>query len=240
MREGRLDPVQAMLLAVTFPVGALLVGSIVGAQAIDAAGVGGGSFAGLVGTTLAYQGIGVATVAGLYYRWRGDPIEHLGLSLPGRRELRWAGGGVTALVGLWFGVSVLARHLGVPPAGHQLGALSEPGQILVFVALSFLVVAPGEEVLFRGLVQGTLREAVGPIPAIGGASALFALNHVTALVGAGDGPGMVVSLGLILLLSLVLGALYERTETIVVPVIVHGCFNGFQFGLRYLEVTGVL
>jgi len=49
-----------------------------------------------------------------------------------------------------------------------------------------------------------------------------------------------VTIGVILVLSVVLGGLYERTGTLVVPVLVHGCFNGLQFGLLYVEVTGAV
>jgi membrane protease YdiL (CAAX protease family) len=242
MREGRIDPKRAVLLAVVLPVIALLVGSIVARQAAASAGVSVDSFAGMVLATVGYQGMGIGVVAFFYYRWRGNPIEHLGLAVPGRRELGWAGGGLAVLVGVWLGTNALTQHFGVPVAEHQLGALSEPSQILVFIALSFLIVAPGEELLYRGLVQGTLREAYGAWPSIAAASALFALNHVGALVttDASAGTATAVTIGLVLVLSILLGYLYERTETLVVPILVHAGFNGLQFGLRYVEVTGTL
>jgi membrane protease YdiL (CAAX protease family) len=242
MGDDRFGPTQAVLLAVLLPVGALFVGSLVARQAASSAGVGVGSFAGTVLTTIGYQGVGIGVVAFFYYRWRGDPIDHLGLAIPGRRELAWAGGGLAVLVGVWIGTNAFTQYFGVPVAEHQLGALSQPNQILTFVVLSFLIVAPGEELLYRGLVQGTLREAFGAWPSIAGASALFALNHVTALVatGANAGTATAVTIGLVLVLSLVLGYLYERTETLVVPVLIHAGFNGLQFGLRYVEVTGAL
>ena len=242
MARDRLDPTWAALLAVALPVTALLVGSLLAQQIAASAGVGLDSFAGMVIATIGYQGLGIGLVAFFYYRWRGDPVDHLGLAVPDRRALAWAGGGLVVLVGLWFGANALAQYAGIPVAEHQLGELSEPNQILIFVALSFLVVAPGEEVLYRGLVQGTLREAYGAWPSIAGASALFALNHVGALVTADASPGTAtaVTIGLVLVLSLVLGYLYERTETIVVPILVHAGFNGLQFGLRYLDVTGLV
>jgi membrane protease YdiL (CAAX protease family) len=240
MAEDRLDPLSAALLAIVLPVVALLVGSLVAQEAAASAGVALDSFAGMVLTTLGYQGVGIATVAFFYYRWRGDPIGHLGLAVSDRRELALAGGGLALLVGLWVGTNALTQHFGIPVAEHQLGAISEPNQILVFVVLSFLVVAPGEELLYRGLVQGTLREAYGAWTSIAAVSALFALNHVGALVTAeaSAGTATAVTIGLVLVLSIVLGYLYERTETLVVPILVHGGFNGLQFGLRYLEVTG--
>jgi membrane protease YdiL (CAAX protease family) len=242
MAKERLGPTRAALVAVVLPVTALVLGSLLAQRGAALAGVGLESFPGLVLATIGYQGVGIGVVAFFYYRWRGDPIEHLGLVVPDRRALAWVGGGLFVLVGLWFGTNVLSQYVGIPVAQHQLGALSEPNQILAFVALSFLVVAPGEELLYRGLVQGTLRDAFGPWLSIAGASALFALNHVSALVTAeaGAGTGMAVTIGLVLVLSVVLGYLYERTETLVVPILVHGGFNGLQFGLRYVDVTGVL
>jgi membrane protease YdiL (CAAX protease family) len=242
MAEGRLDSKQAAVLAVVLPVTALVLGSLLTQRVAALAGVGLESFPGLVLATIGYQGVAIGVVAFFYYRWRGDPIEHLGLEVPDRRALAWAGGGFLVLVGLWFATNALSQYFGVPVAQHQLGALSEPNQILLFVALSFLVVAPGEELLYRGLVQGTLRDAYGPWLSIAGASALFALNHVSALVTAESSAGtaVAVTIGLVLVLSIVLGYLYERTETLIVPILVHGAFNGLQFGLRYLDVTSAL
>jgi membrane protease YdiL (CAAX protease family) len=240
MRGDRLDPARAALLAVLLPVAALVVGNTVALQAAASVGVDIDSFAGMLVATVGYQGVGIGVVAFFYYRWRGDPIEHLGLTVPDRRQLAWVAGGLTVLVAVWFGTNAVTQYFGIPVAEHQLGALSQPYQLLVFVVLSFAIVAPGEELLYRGLVQGTLRDAYTAWPSIVGASVLFALNHVTALVATGANPGTAtaVTIGLVLVLSLVLGYLYERTETLVVPILVHGGFNGLQFGLRYVEVTG--
>ncbi|MFC7197304.1 CPBP family intramembrane glutamic endopeptidase [Halosimplex aquaticum] len=56
---------------------------------------------------------------------------------------------------------------------------------LLLIPLSFLVVGPGEELLYRGLVQGTLRETLHPARAIVLASALFASIHLFSLTGEG-------------------------------------------------------
>jgi len=44
---------------------------------------------------------------------------------------------------------------------------------------------------------------------------------------------------LITLLGVVLGYLYERTQNVVVPALVHGVHNAVIFGLQYLSAIGV-
>lgn len=107
--------------------------------------------------------------------------------------------------------------------------------LLVLTVLSFLVIAPIEELLFRGVIQGRLREEYGPAKAIGGASAMFALMHLPGLTG--SLPGRLLTVAGLFAISLVFGWLYERTETLVIPWVVHGLYNASLFGLLYVLVS---
>jgi membrane protease YdiL (CAAX protease family) len=106
---------------------------------------------------------------------------------------------------------------------------------LALVPLSFLLIGPGEELLFRGVVQGRLRQAFSPIAAVVIASAIFAAVHVVALSGSAG--GRAVTVGVLFLPSLVFGAAYERTGNLVVPSLIHGGYNATLFGLFYLSLT---
>ncbi|WP_267643946.1 CPBP family intramembrane glutamic endopeptidase [Haloarchaeobius amylolyticus] len=101
-------------------------------------------------------------------------------------------------------------------------AESDPRLYVVAAVTSILFVAPGEEILFRGVVQGRLREVFGPIAAVVLGGVVFAVPH---LVAAYTGPGAVVSIGIVFGISLALGALYEYTGTLFVPIVAHGFYN---------------
>jgi membrane protease YdiL (CAAX protease family) len=79
-------------------------------------------------------------------------------------------------------------------------------------------------------------ESYRPVVAILLASGLFAMPHVFSL----SGQGKIVSVSIVFLLALVLGASYVYSENIVVPSVIHGTFNAVQFGGAYLFSTGAL
>jgi hypothetical protein len=109
-----------------------------------------------------------------------------------------------------------------------------PRLLLLLMPLAVLVIGPSEELLFRGAIQGVLRKAYTPVPAIVIASLLFAVGHFTAYTGDGRASTLLV----ILLLGGILGVIYEYTDNIVVPSLVHGLYNVAAFLQLYLSATG--
>jgi len=116
----------------------------------------------------------------------------------------------------------------------ELG-LQNPELLLWLVPLSVLVIAPGEEFLFRGVVQGRLREAFPARIAIPLTAALFALVHYFSLTG-GSG-GRLIAIAILFLPSLVFGIAYERTQNLVVPILIHGSYNATLVLLLYVTIT---
>jgi Predicted metal-dependent membrane protease len=112
-----------------------------------------------------------------------------------------------------------------------------PGYLLAMVVVSLCVVGPVEELLFRGVVQGRLRESWGVWPAIFVATALFGLSHVSV---SGGLAGIAAYVLTATVLGVLLGYLYERTGTIVVPAVIHGVNNAVIFAGLYLGEIGVL
>ncbi len=82
--------------------------------------------------------------------------------------------------------------------------------------LIVLVVPFVEEMLFRGVLQGALRAALGPWSAVAAATLLFALVHdlQSALP--------------VFVIGAALGLLYETTGSILPSVLLHATFNGLQ------------
>ncbi|AFK19893.1 CPBP family intramembrane metalloprotease [Haloferax mediterranei ATCC 33500] len=125
-------------------------------------------------------------------------------------------------------------QLGLEGAANSAATtgLEHPHILLLLVPASILLIGPGEELLFRGVVQGRLRERFGPVLAIGLTSLLFASIHYVALTGAAS--ARLVTIGLLLVPALAFGTVYEYSDNIVVPSLVHGLYNATLFGVLYI------
>lgn len=178
-----------------------------------------------------------------YLRWQGDdfPFESslFRVSLPSKRDLGWALAGFIGLWGSLILVSLLLANLGVSTATNEvLRAQGDPMIFLYFIPLQFLLVAPAEEFVYRGLIQGLFRDAYGVVPGILVATGVFGLVHYFALSGGGG--SILATLAVIAVLGTILGALYEKTQNLFVPIAVHAAFNALQFYFAYLRATGWL
>ncbi|MFB6138877.1 MAG: lysostaphin resistance A-like protein [Halosimplex sp.] len=187
----------------------------------------------------ATQFVGFFLVIGIYveYRGGGDLFE---VDVPSLRDVGWVVVGFVALLAVATVVSVILRSAGIDTATNQVITQGEqdPVRFLYLVPVTFLFVAPAEELLFRGLIQGLFRRAYGIVPGIVLASAFFGLPHYFALM---DGGGNVAStLVLVSVLGVVLGTLYEVTGNLLVPILVHGCWNTMTFVSQYLGAAGHL
>lgn len=158
-----------------------------------------------------------------------------------RRDLRLAAWGLLLAIVLVQGLTamivfVIARFGHVPPpVGHDLLAAlietdSRPAAFIILV--SALVLAPlFEEVIYRGLVQSALLAHFGTAarwPVILAAAALFGLIHAGAAAWHVL-PGLFV-------LGILLGWLYERTGSLLAPVLVHMGFNVLNVAMAMLMV----
>jgi membrane protease YdiL (CAAX protease family) len=181
--------------------------------------------------------VGFAAVALVY--GRGTDAVDIDARTPSSRDRRLVVAGVVALLVALVALDAGARWAGLPAPDHGLiGDLVDAERLdvlLLLAPLSVLFTGPGEELLFRGAIQGRLRAAFGPAPAIGGACALFAAVHLPAFAG----PGAGVAIAQVFVLSSLLGAAYELTDNIVVPALIHGLFNAVQFLVVYADGTGV-
>ncbi|MFW6003105.1 MAG: CPBP family intramembrane glutamic endopeptidase [Halanaeroarchaeum sp.] len=182
--------------------------------------------------------IGFVAVAVLYIRYRGrDPIQYIGFRVPSLRDLKWIVGGYLGAIALVVASGIALTVLQVDPETTNRAAeagLERPELLLWLVPLSFLVIAPGEELLFRGAVQSRLREAFSPAVAITVTAAVFAILHFFSLTG-GAG-GRFIAISILFLPSLVFGAVYEYTGNIVAPMLVHGAYNSTLVLLVYITL----
>jgi hypothetical protein len=116
-------------------------------------------------------------------------------------------------------------------AAQRLGLEARRVQSLY---LGFLVLwaGLGEELFYRGYVQGTLRRSRRPAVAIVLAALLFAVRHYTQmglLWPAYPWAAATAWVAVGLLFGLVLGWIYERTGSLWLPVAIHYLFNVVPF-----------
>ena len=135
---------------------------------------------------------------------------------------------IMALLDSLFGVSSTFGTNAVVETGRQ-----NPTYFLYMIPVTILLVGPGEELVFRGVVQGLLRRAVGVVPAVALASLLFGLGHYLAISSGSAWTYLLVAS----VMGVVLGAAYEYTENIAVPVAVHGLWNAVIFSYQWAAVT---
>lgn len=191
-----------------------------------------------VATALQYVGFGVAMaiyLTSIQRRWLiTDRVR-----VPTLREVGTIVGGLVVLFGVSVGISALLSWLGVEVARNRViqQGMETPRLFLYMVPVTVLFVAPGEELVFRGVVQGLYRRALGPEAAIAVASLLFGLSHWLALVSVG-GTGKLVYVLIAAMLGIILGITYEWTENLVVPIAVHGAYNALRFLIGYVTATG--
>lgn len=190
----------------------------------------------LVISLVSIQGIAFGGVALAYLRLRGRPIASVGLRLPSLRDLLFVVGGYAAAIVAAITGAIIISVTGAPAGENQVTELAsaDPSVLLWLIPASFLLIGPGEELLFRGIVQGRLREVFDRVPGVVLASALFAAIHYAALTG-GAG-GRLVTITILFFPALVFGAVYELSDNLVVPALVHGAYNATLFALAYAVI----
>lgn len=186
-----------------------------------------------------FQFLGFYVALYWYFDRLGDADALLHLRGPSLRAAGWVLGGVVVLLGTNFVISELLVNVGLEGAQNEIIRLGreEPVLFLYLVPVTILFVAPAEELLFRGAVQGLFRQAWGVLPAVLLASGLFAVAHYLALGADGS---RLVTIGVIFVLGLILATVYELSESILVSAAVHAGWNVIVFAWEYAAVTGLV
>lgn len=181
-------------------------------------------------------GIGFGGVALLYIRYREYDFSYVGFRVPTLRELAYTAVGYVAALSLGLSATAAISLTGVEAGTNnaaQLG-MENPEVLLLLIPASFLLIGPGEELLYRGVVQNRLRERLPAVAAIPLASLIFASIHYFSLSGSPS--ARLVSISLLVLPTLVFGAVYELSDNIVVPALTHGAYNATLFSLLYIAL----
>lgn len=125
---------------------------------------------------------------------------------------------------------VVQSTLGAPIENPQIEALSPVAlsfeNFMVMLLLAGLLVPLVEELAFRGLLQGWIRERLGPAPAIVLSALIFALMH-----------GIPMLIPALMLVGGLLAWLYERSGSLWPAIAMHASFNVIMTTTLYLALT---
>ena len=204
----------------------------------------------LVAGVVFLQGFGFGTTALLYVggrrllaeRFQGLRPFRISVSIPSLLDVGTVIGGYVAAFGVVIATLLTVLLLGL---GEVIGQSANQGALiaqqspiaaLVMIPVSIVLIGPGEELLFRGIVQRRLGEAF-PVPvAVVLASLLFAVAHAISLTGPLEAKAL--NIAILVGPALVFGAAYEYTDNLVVPSLIHGCYNATLFTGLYFAATG--
>jgi membrane protease YdiL (CAAX protease family) len=189
------------------------------------------------GVSIVLQGAGFG-IAVLLFMKVTDNWALIGARIPSWRDLGWMAGGLVGLMAGYAAIAIVVSLIGVETAenGIVTAGQQNPELVPLLIPLAILVVGPSEELLFRGAIQGLLRRSFSAAPAILIASVLFGTAHVFALLGGGL-EGILVYISVTIVLGAILGIIYEYTNNIVVPSLVHGIYNAILFTALYVQVA---
>jgi len=202
-----------------------------------------------IGTSQMYPIVTVGSGVGLglftlgYLRYRDLGLDYIDVEWPDLRDVGYSIGG---LVVIFLGaglVSYTFTQLGLPTAEssiqRQAEQLQQPVFLLALVPLSWLAIGPGEELVYRNVLQKYLYESFSRRTAVFVASVTFAAIHFQQY--ADPNPiAMLSTLFVVFVLSLVLGYSYYKSENLLVPIFIHGTFNAIQFYVLYAQLTGTM
>lgn len=191
----------------------------------------------IIGGSLATFWFAVVGIA--YLRFRPVPINY-DLRWPTLRDGGWILGGLAAIIVASLLTEIVVSLFGTGSATNISNAAAVENPVFiysVFLVANFLFIAPIEEFLFRGVIQGRLRESVGAITAISITSIGFGLTHIPSYWFGGSDLLSVGVWGAVLGISttgFILGYVYERTNSLLTVSIIHGLVNTIGIGLALL------
>lgn len=174
-----------------------------------------------IGGAAVFGQVGFLIVAYFYIHRRKISVP---LKTPSKSDLSYIGGGTVVALLTAVALSQILLYFDLMPNSViEEMAESSPIILIILAVLSVVLIAPAEELLFRGAIQGKLREHFRPIPAIAGASILFGSLHL--LNYGGDILSIILTTSIIVVIGGIIGALYEKTGNLTVPILVHGIYN---------------
>lgn len=148
-----------------------------------------------------------------------------------RRAVGWGilvGGGALLVVWSlqWVSAELLTRlgfDVGEQDAIRLLRGSETFGKRLFIGVVAIVLAPPVEEMFFRGILYPFIKQSGFPRGALWGVAILFALIH-----------GSLPILLPLVALAVILALLYEWTDNLLAPIIVHAIFNAANFAMLFI------
>lgn len=187
-------------------------------------------------------GLAAITLGVIYLRYTGKGRDYVDLEIPDARQTGFIIAGTLSLIAVLYTINSLKSHLNVDASQHAASQAVAAGEVdpqfvLLMIPLSFLLIGPAEEFIFRNLVQKRLYESFTKGSSVLIASVIFSAIHIPAY-STGTTIGLVTSLATVFTLSVFLGGFYAVTEDLLIVAIMHGAYNAVIFGRWYLTTSG--
>ena len=194
---------------------------------LPAAGEGGASVEALL-EDLSVVGL-VALQVPLWLGLLGTPVLARRYGLDWSSQMGWRMRGIDIPVGVFIGLALqlvavpllywpifqIFGDLDVEEPARELTGLAEtPVEVFLLVAMTVVMAPVTEEVFFRGLLQGALRDRIGPAWALAIASVAFGVTHF-----------QLVQFPALVLVGVVNGLLVLRTGRLGPALWSHAAFN---------------
>ncbi|MES2300106.1 MAG: type II CAAX endopeptidase family protein [Pseudomonadota bacterium] len=138
------------------------------------------------------------------------------------RSLLLGLGGAAVAIAAWAGYMVLLRHFPIEADPEQAKMLGKIGTLWL-LALTVIAAPLCEEFIFRGLIFGGLRRSMGMLPAIVMSAAVFAIVHPP------------LSMLPVFVVGLCTAFVYERSKSLLAPMLVHALYNAVVVGFQLLQ-----
>ncbi|MFT4920842.1 MAG: membrane protease YdiL (CAAX protease family) [Haloarculaceae archaeon] len=174
------DRLLVSLIAAALPV-PLAIGIGIGYQAVVP-----GTEYGVIGKNVSYGLASILVVGNVYVLFsRTERAAAFRFEWPTQQELSWALLGFPIGTALYLGATTATQSLGLTTSGYEY-TLSDPLTVMAVIFGAVLITPFAEEILFRGLVVGTLLgRGVHPVVAGGISIVAFGAIHVALLGLAG-------------------------------------------------------
>lgn len=219
-----------LVLAACFFSLELVAGALVGLSGVDTGDV---MFFNMLLGSLVFQGTILGVTFFFLRQYRTSWAAEFGFATPGAGRAV----GLALLIGTAALVIALAMHFALSQllmwlqveAGPQIAVKilqmkPSPGRQLCMGALAIGLAPVAEEILFRGILYPTVKQAGYPQLALWGTAILFAVIHLNLL-----------TLVPLTFLAVVWTWLYERTDNLLAPILAHCLFNAANFFLAVNE-----
>lgn len=208
---GRVDAVIGVILFLWF--------AMLGRDALAAEGVRSVEFGNIVGGAMTYASVVILLLGVLVYR-NISPVPVFGLDRRSFGGALWrallcllAAYPLLMLVqAMVFGVS--GGDVTPQDVVEFLRSAESPRDRIAVLGMAVVVAPLAEELIFRGYLYPVGKRYAGPFFAAVSTAALFAVLH-----------GHAASVPALFTLALCLGLAYERTGSLLVPMIMHAVFN---------------